>query len=369
MQLRFWTLMLCAFLSTSLMACGSATPTPVSTPASIITAQPTVPQATMSSASSVATASPVPPTATPGSSAQPSVTPTKFAIAVPQATLTSGVSSARPAATGRMVYSVVTGREPKFQSVWIANANGSNARPIITHGLWPILSPDGTKIAFFGRFEGKSEGLYIANVDGSNPVLIVIDPGVCCIDWSHNGEWIVYTVSPRANQPGGPISMIKIDGAYKTIVPLGVVGNGPTFSPDDKQIVYAGCLPNTSNCGLIIVPASGGTPRLITTDNGGNADWEARGIVYQAADSASHLQIYSVNPDGSGKRQLTNGKGNDGQPAWSRDGGTIFWRSDQNGTAWAIYAMSFDGSNQRKLIDGVPPHPDLWGWESIGTGP
>lgn len=268
-----------------------------------------------------------------------------------------------------MVYSVVTGNEPKFQTLWVANANGANARQILTHGLWPILSPDGTKIAFFGRFEGKSEGLYIANVDGSNPVLIVIDSGACCFDWSHNGEWIVYTVSPKANRPGGPISMIKIDGAYKTIVALGVVGNGPAFSPDDKQIVYAGCLPNTSNCGLIIVPAGGGTPRLVTSDNGGNADWEARGIVYQATDNASHLQIYSVNPDGSGKKQLTNGKSNDGQPAWSRDGGTIFWRSDQNGTAWAIYAMNADGSNPRKLIDNVPPHPDLWGWDSIGTGP
>lgn len=363
MHIRFWSMLVCAVLAPSLMGCGSATPTTAPTPIPI-TGQPSpvIPTAAFSTSASSTI-----------SDVAPSVTPTKFAIALPSVTPVAApttVPSPRPAApTGRMVYSIVTGREPKFQSLWIANANGSNARQILTHGLWPALSPDGTKIAFFGRFEGKSEGLYIANVDGSNPVLIVIDPGVCCIDWSHNGEWIVYTISPKVNQPGGPISMIKIDGAYKTIVSLGVVGNGPSFSPDDKQIVYAGCLPNTSTCGLLAVPTGGGAPRLITNDNGGNADWEARGIVYQATDNASHLQIYFVNPDGSGKKQLTNGKSNDGQPAWSRDGSTIFWRSDQNGTAWAIYAMNADGSNQRKLIDNVPPHPDLWGWESIGTGP
>lgn len=364
MQMRFLNALICTFLGLSLIACGSATPTPAPTPVPI-TGQPTAPPP---SASATIAA----PTTAPGT--QPAATPTKFAIAVPQPTLTSAkpttVPTSRPATpTGRMAYTVATGREPKLQTIWIANANGTNARPILTHGLWPALSPDGSKIAFFGRFEGRSEGLYLANSDGGNPVLIVIDPGVCCIDWSHNGEWIIYTRSPKANQPGGPISMIKIDGAYKTIVSLGVVGNSPTFSPDDKQIVYAGCLPNTSNCGLIIVPAGGGAPRLLTSDNGGNADWGTRGIVYQAADSGGHLQIFSINPDGTGKKQLTTGKSNDGQPVWSRDGGTIFWRSDQNGTAWAIYAMNFDGSNQRKLIDSVPPHPDLWGWESITTGP
>lgn len=349
-------------LGLSLIACGNITPTTTPTPTA---GQPTAPQPPAFTASSIPTAA---------TGAQPSATPTKFAIAIPQPTSTSAVPttvpSPRPAApTGRMAYTVVAGREPKSQTIWVANANGSTARQILTHGLWPAFSPDGSKIAFFGKFEGKSEGLYIANSDGGNPVLVVSDPGVCCIDWSQNGEWIIYTISPKANQPGGPISMVKVDGAYKTIVSLGVLGNGPTFSPDDKQIVYAGCLPNTSSCGLTIVPTGGGTPRLVTNDNGGNADWGARGIVYQVADSAGHLQIFSVNPDGSGKKQLTNGKSNDGQPAWSRDGGTIFWRSDQNGAAWAIYAMNFDGSNQRKLIDGVPPHPDLWGWESISTGP
>jgi Tol biopolymer transport system component len=301
--------------------------------------------------------------------AQPSATATKFAVAVPTATLAVTAVPKPSAPTGRIVYTVVTGTDPKFHTVWIANADGSGAHQILTHARWPALSPDGKRIAYYGTPEGKSAGLYLANADGSNPELIVIDPGVCCINWSRDGNWLVYTVSPRPNQPGGPISTLKVDGAYKTIVSLGVVGNGPAFSPDGKQIVYSGCLPNTSTCGLILVPAGGGAIRQITTDNGGNADWGARGIVYQANDNAGHKQVFFINPDGSGKKQLTNGKNNDGQPVWSRDGGSIFWRSDQNGTAWAIYVMNFDGSNPRRVINNVAPHPDFWGWESLSVGP
>lgn len=347
-------------------ACGSATPTlppsPTFTVPSVqptqVTVQPTTPP-TLPLTSPTSTLAP----------AQPSATATKFAIAVPTATLAATPVPKPSAPTGRIAYTVVTGIEPKFHTVWIANADGSGARQILTHARWPSLSPDGKRIAYYGTPEGKSEGLYLANADGGNPELIVVGVGVCCINWSRDGNWLVYTVSPRPKQPGGPIYTLKVDGVYKTIVALGAEGNGPSFSPDGKQVVYSGCLPNTNTCGLMIVPAGGGTPRQITTDNGGNADWGARGIVYQANDSAGHKQVFFINPDGSGKKQLTNGKSNDGQPAWSHDGGSIFWRSDQNGTAWGIFVMNFDGSNPRRLINNVAPHPDFWGWESLSTGP
>jgi Tol biopolymer transport system component len=356
---RFLYLVIGLFFVT---ACSSTTPTRSVLPTTTPTLAPTLVS---------------PPTLVPAV-ATPTEFPTKVAFAVtptrepPRATSTPTASPKPSAPTGRLAYTLVTGREPRFFTIWVANANGTNPRQILTHALWPTFSPDGKQIAFFGRPEGKPEGLYIAFADGGSVTgPHIIGPGVCCMDWSSDGQWIVYTNSPRPNRPGGPIAMVKMDGTFKTIVPLGVDGNGPAFSSDGKQIVYSGCLPNTNTCGLMIVPTSGGAPRMVTTDNGGNADWSPRGdkIVYQASDSAGHTQVFVVNPDGSGKRQLTRGTSNDGQPVWSRDGSAIFWRSDQNGTAWAIYVMNADGSAQRKLIDSVPPHPDLWGWESLSVAP
>ena len=329
---------------------------------------------------------PISPTAaqaqlTPETLATPTEVPTKVAFAVTATHTPSAVQptqiAATPvpkpivAATGRIAYTVVTGSEPKFHTVWVANANGSNPHQIFDHAQWPAFSPDGSRVAYYGRPEGGSEGLYIANADGSGAAQAVIGPGVCCTSWSRDGLWVVYANSPKASQPGGPLAMVKVDGVYKTISNLGADGNGPSFSPDGKQIVFSGCLPNTNNCGLMVIPSTGGTPRVVTKDNGGNSDWSPRGdkIVYQGNDDIGHRQIFVINPDGSGKKQLTNGKSNEGQPVWSRDGGTIFWRSDQNGTAWAIYAMNADGTNQRRLIDNVPPEPDLWGWESLSVLP
>ncbi len=357
-RVRLWQFTLGALLVVLLSACGSqtaSTPTPTAT----------LPAAT-------ATPSPIPPVAVAVATLTPTVAPSPTGATAPRPSPTGGAAQPRPAgATGKVAYSVVTEREPKFHTIWVADANGANAHQILTHAQWPAFSPDGSRIAYYGRPEGKSEGLYVADSGGNNPVLAVISPGVCCLDWSRDGQWIVYALSGRPNQPGGPIWKVKVDGVYQTRVDLKVMGNGPAFSPDSKQVVYSGSFPNQDRLGLMIVSADGGTPRQITTDNGGNAQWspDGRRIVYQARDNANAIQVFVINPDGSNRRQLTHGKSNDGQPIWSRDGNHIFWRSDQNGTAWAIYVMVADGTGPRKILDNVPPEPDLWGWESLSIAP
>lgn len=57
-----------------------------------------------------------------------------------------------------------------------------------------------------------------------------------------------------------------------------------------------------------------------------------------------------MNADGTNAQRLTNNGSNEGLPAWSPDGQSIAYASDQGGF-WAIYAMNADGSNQRKLFN------------------
>ena len=106
--------------------------------------------------------------------------------------------------------------------------------------------------------------------------------------------------------------------------------------------------------------------RGITTDGGGDPQWSPTGnrIVYQAGSP----NVFVVNADGTGKKQLTNGKSNDGQPTWSSDGNFIFWRSDQDGKGWAVYAMRADGSDKHLLINNVSPDSTRWGYESLSAG-
>ncbi len=346
----------------SATACGSATPTrPPATPTSISLAQATATLPPPTAA--ITTTAAVTITATKAVTAAQTVRPTKVPVTPKPTASQPGVLS------GRVAYTVVyPGVDYRYHTIRIANVDGSGEHQVLERASWPALSPDGTRLAYFGL-----DGLFFANSDGGGAKLAIADPDICCISWSRDGNWIAFTHSEnRKIGAGGDIRKLKVDGIYKTIVSFGFRGaSAPAFSPDGKQIAYGGCLPLTSTCGILIVPADGGSPRVVTSDAGGNPQWSPRAdkIAYHAGDGAGHIQVFVVNPDGSGKKPLTSGTGNDAQPVWSRDGGHILWRSDQNGTGWAIFVMDADGSNKRKVISDVPPDPNRWGWESLSVAP
>ena len=76
------------------------------------------------------------------------------------------------------------------------------------------------------------------------------------------------------------------------------------------------------------------------------------------------LDIYVMNADGSGVRQLTDNPGLDGSPAWSPGGGLIAFTSERDGDS-DIYVMNADGSGVTRLTE----HPgDDWGpdWSPDG---
>jgi Tol biopolymer transport system component len=364
-------------------ACSSPTPTraPETATLSVLaqqTAAPTVPPTATGLAGATATLPLLPTVGTPGAVVTTTIVATRTAAVV--ATRTPKPATVAPAApkpaglSGKFAFDVYRGADYKLRTIEFATVSSSGGAQILTSASWPAFSPDGSRIAYFHW----TDGLYIANSDGGSPVgPLVISPGICCLNWSRDGKYIAYANSPKPNQPGGPISMIRVDVAFNpsspAITPLNVYGNGPAFSPDGKQIVYSGGVPNTNTLGLLISPTDGsGTLRVLTRDNGGNASWSPDGkrIVFQATDDAGNRQVFVINADGSGgRKQLTNGTHNDGAPAWSRDGGSILWRSDQNGTQWAIYVMNADGSNPRKLIAEAPADPNLWGWESLTAAP
>jgi Tol biopolymer transport system component len=69
---------------------------------------------------------------------------------------------------------------------------------------------------------------------------------------------------------------------------------------------------------------------------------------------AGNVDVYSANPDGSGLKQLTTAPGWDGCPAFSPDGKSIAFCSEQGGPS-QIWVMNADGSGQRQVSHS--PHP------------
>jgi WD40 repeat protein len=79
-------------------------------------------------------------------------------------------------------------------------------------------------------------------------------------------------------------------------------------------------------------------------------------IALTLRDQNGRLQIFTITPDGTNRKQLTF-EGDNGRPDWSPDGCKIAFSSIRNGKAW-VAAMDADGSNQKLLAEGFAPD---WG--------
>ncbi len=322
---------------------------PSSTIPPTATAIPPSPTATATPAPS---ATPIPPTPPPPSPTRVPPTPTRDASTAPVAAVPRG----------KIVYTIATGEAAEQHFIWIADADGTDARMIIENSNWPALSPDGKLIAYHRI---KDEGIYIANIDGSG-ARVVVKNETCCVQWSPDGKRLMY-VRGKLSIGDTKITIVNVDGTNISEI---ATGFNPAWAPDGNRIVYAGCQLNTTQCGLFVYDLRTKAATLITRDSGGSPQWSPRGdkIVYQASVGGS-VNIFTVNPDGSGQKQLTANKGNTGQPTWSSDGNFIFYRSDQEGKEWAIFLMRADGTDKRLLIPKAAPDANLWARESLSAGP
>lgn len=75
-------------------------------------------------------------------------------------------------------------------------------------------------------------------------------------------------------------------------------------------------------------------------------------LIAFASRRGTSFDLFVMNADGTGTRQLTSTRENDGQPTWSPDGELIAF---QRGDPPHLYVMAADGSRQRRLTDDTAP--------------
>jgi hypothetical protein len=89
------------------------------------------------------------------------------------------------------------------------------------------------------------------------------------------------------------------------------------------------------------------------------------GRIAFSSDRSGDFEIYTVNPDGSDLKRLTNAPGSDGVARWSPDGTKLVFSSDRDGNA-EIYTMTADGSDQTRLTSN-PAQDSLPSWSPDGA--
>ena len=198
------------------------------------------------------------------------------------------------------------------------------AQRTVTHGGLPVVSPDGSHIAFVSNRGGGEDDVFVIASDGTNETQLTRTPEEeGYVQWSTDGKQVVFS---RLASGTSRIYAIGIDGKNEHEIGS-VPGSGPIFSPDGRHLVYMAGGSWTATK-LMVSEADGSNAHQI--NDGTTIAWtnhwapDGKSIAFTGRkDPKGELAVFVINSDGSGLRQATHlaaGDGNAQWPVWSPDG-------------------------------------------------
>ncbi len=124
--------------------------------------------------------------------------------------------------------------------LWVVGRGGGEASRL-TSGVGlesgPVFSPDGSKIAFTGEYEGNLD-VYLVDAGGGQPKRLTYHPGYdVALGWTPDGTRVLFRSGRTSSSRFDKLFTISTEGGLPSELPLpmGVEGS---FSPDGSQIAY-----------------------------------------------------------------------------------------------------------------------------------
>jgi Tol biopolymer transport system component len=224
-------------------------------------------------------------------------------------------------------------------AIFGADANGKHVRrltkekgdPARREGLFfqgePAWSPDGGQIAFTSLRSGTSH-IYVMRADGTGTRQLT--SGTQNDDhpsWSPDGKRIVF------GREGAIFAVPATRGKSKRVGHGFGSATDPAWSPDGKLIAYDYRKPGFSIRELYVMNADGRGIRQLThlRQVSGLPAWSPDGkrLAFQSNVRLGHFEIYTIALDGKGFREITRSDADVIQPAWSPDGRLSFTRDGE----------------------------------------
>lgn len=212
------------------------------------------------------------------------------------------------------------GRDNSAKEIYTVDITGENLKRLTNnefHDVYPVWSPDDTRIAFLTMRDGNLD-IYMMNADGTNQSKFY-DSGDHDADIDWEGDTIAFTSQSAIwviNDDGTglfQVTDIEDSGKWGTAnLPMG--DYDPRLSPGGDTIVFERLenidIPNGGYNFFTVSRDGSGETRL--TDNyyaQGLADWSHSGekLVYTVAaiDGMGKYDIYIMNRDGSDNHNIT----------------------------------------------------------------
>ncbi len=259
-------------------------------------------------------------------------------------------------------------------ALWIMNADGSRNR-FLVKGSAARWAPSGDRIAYLAAGDPKGSQIYVRWMDaeGASSQITRVEQSPTAVAWSPDGTQLSFAalVEDRTNWS---IKMPKAPaGAKWTETPR--IVDRLVYRSDRTGFI------DTGYRHIFVVPATGGTPRQLTSGNHNHSgsEWtpDGRSILFsglriEAAEYAwRESEIYAVDVASGDVRQLTSRKGPDSNPSVSPDGKRVAYTGyDWSTDTWVdskIYVMSIDGSGPRLVSGDWDRAPSELRWAADGS--
>jgi TolB protein len=266
----------------------------------------------------------------------------------------------------RLAY--VRGRFDQEMTLVVSDLSGENAREVVRRkspdvfGL-PAWSPDGESFAcVYGSTDKLDGGSLLVGVtvfrlsDGSERrVTEERWTDVRQISWLPDGSGVVLSAAEAELSPAQIWQVSLASGEVRRITNDLNTYLGASVTADGSALVTV----QTDRAPNIWVAPGGDAARArqITTGSGKfdgfyGLSWAPDGRVVYASMAGGNWDIWVMNADGTGAKQLTVGARSNYGPSVSSDGRHVVFVSNRAGGAFNIWRMDADGSNPVRLTSG-----------------